>query len=305
MFIRQLEYLAALDRERHFGRAAVACRVSQPALSSAISGLERELGLTLVRRGRRFEGFTSEGERVLVWVHRALEDLDRLGQEASRLRGGMQGTLRIGAIPTSLPVSTLVTSPIRERHPRLGIQVMSMTSRQIADGLRAGDLDAGLTYLDNEPLSAVSTQPLWRERYLLLTAADGPMAAVVTVSWRCASTLQLCLLSPDMQHRRIVDAAFAGVGVVPAPVIETNSISTLIAHAGTGVPGITAHTWLYGHSLSDGVRAVPLVDPVIEHTIGLVTASGRRSDPVIAELMAMLAPLELDAFVQPARAAVA
>lgn len=75
MFTRQLEYLAALDRARHGGRAAAACRVSQPALSSAISGFERERGLPLVWRGRHFEGFTSEGERVLVWVHRALDDL--------------------------------------------------------------------------------------------------------------------------------------------------------------------------------------------------------------------------------------
>lgn len=151
MFIRQLEYLAALDRERHFGRAAAACRVSQPALSSAIAGLETELGLPLVRRGRRFEGFTSEGERVLVWVHRALEDLTGLEQEVGRLRGGLEGTLRIGAVPTSLPVSTLVTSRFRERHPRMRIQVMSMNSGQVADGLMAGELDADAT--DNARMS--------------------------------------------------------------------------------------------------------------------------------------------------------
>ena len=194
------------------------------------------------------------------------------------MRGGLEGTLRIGAIPTSLPVSTLVTTPFRERHPRMRIQVMSMNSRQIADGLVRGELDAGLTYLDNDPLPDVETLPLWHEHYLLLTAADGPLAGAVTVAWRCASTLRLCLLTPDMQHRRIVDAAFAAAGVQPDPAVETNSISTLIAHAGTGLPGITAHTWLYGHALAPGLRAIPLVDPVVEHTIGLVTsqrASGR------------------------------
>jgi DNA-binding transcriptional LysR family regulator len=302
MFIRQLEYLAALDRERHFGRAAAACRVSQPALSSAISGLETELGVPLVRRGRRFEGFTSDGERVLVWVHRALDDLAGLEQEVGRLRGGLEGMLRIGAIPTSLPVSTLVTSPFRERHPRMRIQVMSMTSRQIADGLVRGELDAGLTYLDNDPLPDVETLALWHEHYLLLTAEDGPMAGAVTVPWRCASTLRLCLLTPDMQHRRIVDAAFAAAGVTPDPAVETNSISTLIAHAGTGLPGITAHTWLYGHALAPGLRAIPLVDPVVEHTIGLVTSKEHQRQPLVAELMAMFTPLELDALVQPARA---
>jgi len=294
MFIRQLEYLAALARERHFGRAAAACHVSQPALSAAVRGLERELGVPLVRRSRRFEGFTPEGERVLVWVQRAIGDLDGLAQEVSRLRGGMEGTLRLGAIPTSLPASTLVTTRFRERHPRMRIQVLSMSSRQIAHGLAHGELDAGLTYLDNEPLAYVDTLALWHEHYLLLSAADGPFASAGTVTWRSAATLRLCLLSPDMQHRRIVDAAFAAAGTVPDPAVETNSVSTLVAHARTGLPGITAHTWLVGQPLPAGLRAIPLIDPVVEHEIGLVTASGSQRSPVIAQLLGMFAPLELD-----------
>lgn len=300
MFLRQLEYLSALQRERHFGRAAAACHVSQPALSAAVRGLERELGVPLVRRGRRFEGFTPEGERVLVWVQRALSDLDGLEQEVSRLRGGMEGTLRIGAIPTSLPASTLVTTRFRERHPRMRIQVLSMSSRQIADGLRDGELDVGLTYLDNEPLADVDTLALWREHLLLLTAADGPLATAGTVTWRSAATLRLCLLSPDMQHRRIVDAAFAEAGVVADPAVETNSISTLVAHARTGLPGITAQTWLAGEALPPGLRAIPLIDPVVEHEIGLVTAKGSQRSPVVTELLGMFAPLELDRRLQRA-----
>src|ERR1044072_2239463 len=105
MFIRQLEYLPALDRERHFGRAAAACHVSQPTLSTGIRGLERELGVPLVRRGREFEALTPEGELILGWAQRALADLESLKQEASRLRGGLEGALRIGAIPTALAAS--------------------------------------------------------------------------------------------------------------------------------------------------------------------------------------------------------
>ena len=143
MFIRQLEYLAALDRERHFGRAAAACHVSQPTLSAGIRSLERELGVPLVRRGREFEALTPEGERILGWAQRALADLESLQQEASRLRGGLEGTLRIGAIPTSLPRSPLVTTRFRERHPRMRVRLMSMTSRQIAHGLEHGEIEAG------------------------------------------------------------------------------------------------------------------------------------------------------------------
>ena len=145
MFIRQLEYLTALDRERHFGRAAAACHVSQPTLSTGIRSLERELGVSLVRRGREFEALTAEGEVILGWAQRALADLESLRQEASRLRGGLEGTLRIGAIPTSLPLSPRITSRFRERHPRMRVRLLSMSSRQIAHGLEHGELEAGLT----------------------------------------------------------------------------------------------------------------------------------------------------------------
>ena len=136
MFARQLEYLVALDRERHFGRAAATCHVSQPALSEAVRSLERELGVPLVRRSRRFEGFTPEGERVLLWAQRAVADLRGLEQEASRLRGGLDGTLRIGAIPTAVPASSMITTRFREHHPRMRVTLRSATSREISHGTR-------------------------------------------------------------------------------------------------------------------------------------------------------------------------
>ena len=225
MFIRQLEYLAALDRERHFGRAAAACHVSQPTLSAGLRSLERELGIALVRRGRAFEELTPEGERILDWAQKALADLESLQQEASRLRGGLEGTLRIGAIPTSLPRSPLVTARFRERHPRMRVRLISMNSRQIAYGLEHGEIDAGLTYLDNEPLANVDTLPLWREHYLLVLDADAALGA--TVRWADAAALPLCLLSPDMQHRRIVDGAFAAAGVTPRPAVEIDRKSVV------------------------------------------------------------------------------
>jgi DNA-binding transcriptional LysR family regulator len=286
VFIRQLEDLAALDRERHFGRAAIACHVSQPTLSAGIRSLERELGVPLVRRGREFEDLTAEGELILGWAQRALADLESLQQEASRLRGGLEGTLRIGAIPTSLPLSPRITARFRERHPRMRVRLISMSSRQIAHGLEHGELEAGLTYLDNEPLARVDAIPLWTERYLLVTSAGTPFGP--SVSWAEAAELPLCLLTPDMQHRRIVDGAFGAAGATPSPAVETNSVSTLVAHARAGLPGITAHTWLEANPLPDDLRAIPLVDPVIEHTIGLVTSSAIERTPVISELVDLL-----------------
>ncbi len=298
MQLRQLEYLAALDRERHFGAAARTCHVSQPALSTAIRALERELGVPLVRRSGRFEGFTQEGERVLVWARRALTDVQSLNQEVDRLRSGLEGTLRIGAIPTALTASTLVTSRFRHAHPRMRVQLRSMTSREIAHGLDHGELDAGLTYLDNEPLADVDTLGLWRERYLVVGSPEQIGTGTSTMTWGAAATLPLCLLTGDMQHRRIVDEAFGTAGAVAGPVIETNSISTLVAHAGAGLAAVTAQSWLHTIPLPPGLRALPLVQPTVRHIVGLVAAAGRQQTPIVAELLSLFAPLELDAELQ-------
>ena len=114
------------------------------------------------------------------------------------------------------------------------------------------------------------------------------------MTWRDAATLPLGLLTPDMQHRRIVDAAFALAGARPRPVLETNSVSTLVTHARTGLPSVTAQTWLIANPLPDGLRAIPLVQPVVEHTIGMIAAADRQRTPIVAELMTMFSPFELD-----------
>ena len=200
--------------------------------------------MPLVRRGQRFEGFTREGERVVLWAHRILADYDGLGHELSQIRGGLEGTLRIGAIPTSLPMISLVTSPFCERHPLMHVEVLSLSSREIERRMDAFELDAGLTYLDNEPLGNVRTVPLYRERYVLLCAADGPFSGRSTVDWAEAATVPLCLLTPDMQNRRILNDNFAAAGAVASPTVETNSISTLCSHVRRGWSSVMAHAWL-------------------------------------------------------------
>lgn len=269
--VRQLAYLAALAREEHFGRAAQACHVSQPTLSAGIRRLEEELGVPLVRRGRRFEGLTPEGVRMLAWAQRVLADVGAMRADAGALREGLVGRLRIGAIPTSLPIVSLLTAPLCPRHPSLDLSVVSMTSREIEAGLRDARLDVGLTYLDNEPLRGVRSAPLYEERYLYLVPDGGPGAAEAAVTWARIARERLCLLSPDMQHRRILDRIFRGAGATPRPVIETNSITTLYAHVRDGLAaGVVPHTWLHLFGLPDGLRAVPLREPDERHAIGIV-----------------------------------
>src|SRR3981081_2296950 len=100
--IDKLEFFLALARERHFGRAAEVCGVSQPSLSSGIKQLEEILGVLLVQRGSRFQGFTPEGERTLDWARRIVGDARAMRQENQGLKGKLAGDVSVAAIPTVL-----------------------------------------------------------------------------------------------------------------------------------------------------------------------------------------------------------
>jgi DNA-binding transcriptional LysR family regulator len=207
-----------------FARAAAACNVTQPTLSAGIKQLEESLGVLIVERRQRFVGFTPEGERVLAWSQRMLADYGGLTQELSELREGLAGQPRIGAIPVSLPALALLTVPFGAIHAKTRLQITSQTSIEIQRELDDFTIDIGLTYLDNDPLSRVRTVPLYRERYVLITHEASGFSGLKSISWAKAATLPLCLLTPSMQNRRIVDAQFRAAGAQVNAVMETNSL---------------------------------------------------------------------------------
>src|ERR1700742_5021623 len=181
--IDKLDFILALARERHFGRAAEACGVTQPTLSAGVKQLEEQMGVLLVIRGSRFQGFTPEGERVLEWARRIVGDTRAMREEITSLRRGLSGRLRIAAIPTALAMVAALTTPFREKHPNVQFTILSRTSVQILDLLENLEIDAGITYVENEPLGRVTTVPLYHERYRLLTSADAPLGDRDKVTW--------------------------------------------------------------------------------------------------------------------------
>ena len=298
MVIRQLRYLTALAREKHFGRAAAACHVSQPTLSAAIRQLEQDLGVPIVERGQRFKGLTPEGKRVLEWAHRILADCEALQQDLSQARQGLTGRLRLGAIPVALPAVSLVTAPFCAAHPGVSITILSQTSTEIQRCLDAFEIDIGMTYLDNEPLINVRTEPLYRERYVLLTAATGPLSKRKTLRWAEAASVPLCLLTPDMQNRRILDGIFRSVNRAPAPAIETNSVLTLCSHVRDGHwSSVVPHTFLHVFGVPAGMRAIPLVEPEPTHMVGLAIADREPAPPIAQALMLAARKQKLQAIV--------
>ena len=233
MVLRQLEYLAALAREKHFGRAADACHVSQPTFSAAVRPLEEDLGRRF-ERGHRYVGLTPQGQVALEHAHRILAEVENLRRGLDEIDKGLTGRLRIGAIPTALPLVSQLTGPFFKRFPGVTVAIFSMNSHEIDRGIEDFELDVGLTYLDAEPMAHVKTKPVCVEEYLFLTPANGALAGRTHVTWREAANAPLCLLTPDMQNWRIIDGVFRSVGATPVAAVETNSIFNLVSHVSAG-----------------------------------------------------------------------
>jgi DNA-binding transcriptional LysR family regulator len=281
VLLRQLEYLVALAREGHFSRAAQACHVSQPSLSAAIRKLEHELDVPIVRRGNRYDGLTPEGERVLVWAHRILAECEELRQDLSTMENGLAGTLRIGAIPTTLTTAPLLTTPFCTKYPRARVSIESLSSQDIALRLTEFELDIGMTYLDGEPLGRVKTFPLYEEKYLLLVPSDNELAEHEVAGWAEAAKQPLCLLSEQMRNRRILDEMFATAGSMAVPSIETDTVSALYAHVATrNWCSVISHAWLNMFGVPEGMSTVPLEKVRPSPRIGLVIAD-RNPEPIM------------------------
>ena len=285
--IDKLEFILALAREKHFGRAAEACGVTQPTLSAGVKQLEEQMGVLLVNRGSRFQGFTPEGQRILEWARRIVGDSRTMRDEMNSLKHGLSGRLRLAAIPTALAMVAALTTPYREKHPNVQFTIYSRTSIEVLDLLDNLEIDAGITYVENEPLGRVSMVPLYREHYRLLTSADAPLGNRDTVTWAEVAQVPLCLLTPDMQNRRIIDRLLKGAGGESRPTLKSDSMILLYSHVRTGrwasvMPAKIADTL----GLTDTIRAIPITQPKAVQTIGLVVPQREPMTPITAALVA-------------------
>jgi DNA-binding transcriptional LysR family regulator len=287
--IDKLEMFMALAAEQHFGRAALRCGITQPTLSSALRQLEDQLGVQLVFRGSRFQGLTPEGERVLIWAQRIAADARAMKAEMRAAKKGLTGVLRLGVIPTALPMVADLTGPFAQQHPALRIQISSHTSVEILAGIERLELDAGLTYLNNEPLGRVITAPVYTEFYRLLCTKTSALGRKSQVTWAEVAEQPLCLLTSDMQNRRIINQQLAEAGASVEARIESNSSIALIAHVRSGDWMSVVPMGLAQMVTGDDLTALPIIDPEAEYQVGLIAAPRDPLTPVVQALFDLAA----------------
>jgi DNA-binding transcriptional LysR family regulator len=207
-------------------------------------------------------------------------------EEVHALKHGLTGRLRIAAIPMALAMIETLTTLFHERHPEVQFTVLTHTAQEILRLLENLEIDAGVTYLDIEPIGRVTGVPLYRERYRLLTSTDAPLGDRDKVTWAEVAQVPLCLLTPNTQTRRIIEGLLRDAGGDPKVTLESDSMIVLYSHVRTGrwasvMPARLAATL----GLTDVLRAIPIVEPEASHTIGLVVPSRQPMKPLTAALV--------------------
>ena len=277
-----MRYLVALEQHKHFGRAASACHITQPALSNALRALEADLGVAIVRRGRSYAGLTPEGQRVLDSANRLLRENELLRQDLHSEAGKPRGTLSIGAVPTTIPIAARFVAQLQARYPGIAPVLRSLSSPEIETGLASLSLDLGLGYTDRG--ARFTAVPQYVEQYFLLRRApvvsetgDGQFMFGPKVRWIEANEGPLCLLTSEMHNRTIVDAAFKAAGVLVRPSIETNSIVTVVLAVLDGqVSAVVPGALMALARGYPGLQASPLHEPDVRTPIGFMHPAGAR-----------------------------
>ncbi|RKQ68078.1 LysR family hydrogen peroxide-inducible transcriptional activator [Oceanibaculum indicum] len=278
--MKQLRYFEALAQHGHFGRAAEACAISQPALSLQVKELEEIIGAPLVERGARQVRLTSLGETLAVRARVILRAVEELGDLARASHRPFTGRLRLGVIPTIAPyLLPSVINSLSQTYPGLDLQPRESTTQRLIGELMNGRLDAAILALPvSEPaLAAVS---LFEEEFLLVRPqadADQPVPSAETLH-----DMRLLLLEEGHCFRDQA-ISFCKISVSPSrDMIEGNSLSTLVQMVGAGI-GVTLipEMAVPVETRSAPVSVVRLPAPRPTRTIGMVW---RRTNPLADEL---------------------
>ena len=259
MNLRDLRYLVAVAEYRHFGRAAEACFVSQPTLSTQLKKLEETLGVVLFERSNRRVMLTPEGEQVVQQTQRILVELNALTALSEQLRDPMGGDLRIGIIPTIAPyLLPKVLAPLRKAFPNLKIQLTEGQTASITRMLKHGDLDATLLAL---PLGEENVEEvaLLDEDFVFAVPADHPKAQLAEVDPSDLEGEEVLLLEDGHCFRdQALEVCQAHRGIESKSYSAT-SLETLrqLVAAGVGVTLIPQLAVPDEVKPSDGLRYIP------------------------------------------------
>ncbi|HEX6413381.1 MAG TPA: hydrogen peroxide-inducible genes activator [Burkholderiales bacterium] len=282
MTLTELRYIVAVARERHFGRAAETCFVSQPTLSVAVKKLEDELGLTLFERGPGEVSVTPAGRRIIEQAQRVLEEASRIRELAAAGKDPLAGPLRLGAIYTIGPYLLPKLIPIlRRTAPAMQLLIQENFTHRLSEELRSGEVDVILVALPFEA-PGVMTRPVYDEPFMVAVPKGHPWENRKRITSEELTNESLLLLGEGHCFRdQVLDICHTVRSRERSPLartVEGGSLETIrqMVAGGVGVTVLPATSTATSGGSSDLIRILPFARPAPTRRVGL---AWRRSFP--------------------------
>lgn len=296
MDVRQLRYFVALAEELHFTRAAQREHIAQPALSQQIRHLELELGLPLVERTTRQVSLTRAGEVLLSRARRVLVELEAARAEIGQLVGLQTGHVTVGAMHTMGPIDvSLVLASFHERHPGVELTVCEQSSGELAEMLRADELDlAFLSVTDRVDRRGLGLRQLVSEELALILPPTHRLARRRRVRMAELAGEEFVSYREGARLRELLMAAGAHAGFVPDVKLESNESQRIRRLVSRGL-GVAILPRSDAESHGAPVQTASLVEPSLRRDITLAWREDRRHAPAATEFV----NLALETFAGP------
>jgi DNA-binding transcriptional LysR family regulator len=286
--ILDLQAFVAVADRASFRQAAGDLFLSQSALSRRIDKLEESLGVKLFERTTRRVQLTNVGETFLVNVRTALDGLEDAVLGIADLAAHRTGTVTCACVPSAvwhfLPE---VLKRFSERYPRIRVRVHDESAQDVLNLVLGGEADFGINFAGAEN-PEIEFEPIYVESYVLAMRHDHPLAQRKVLNWKETVEERYISVAKSSGNRSVIDAALAGIEKHPLIFCEVNHVSGVLAlvEAGLGVAAVPALSVLPGRP--DGIVGVPLANPEIKRTLGLITKREHSMAPAARTLFEML-----------------
>ncbi len=287
MNLRDLRYLVAVAEYKHFGRAAEACFVSQPTLSTQLKKLEEFLGVTLIERSNRQVMLSPAGEQIVAQAQKVLREVNTLTTMAEQFCDPLGGEFRLGIIPTVAPyLLPQILSPLRKAFPNLRLQLTEAQTAQITRMLKQGDLDAVLLAL---PLNEENIREveLYKEPFFFAVSKSHPKAGQAQVSVKDLEDEQVLLLEDGHCLRDQALDVCSAHRAVENTNFRATSLETLRQMVAADA-GITLMPQLAVQQRSASVRYIPFAGKAPHRVIGLCWRTTSTRAPLLEEMSEVL-----------------
>jgi DNA-binding transcriptional LysR family regulator len=286
--ILDLQAFVAVAERASFRQAAADLFLSQSALSRRIDKLEESLGVKLFERTTRRVQLTNVGETFLVNVRTALDGLEDAVLGIADLAAHRTGTVSLACVPSAvwhfLPA---VLKRFSARYPRIRVRIHDESAQDVLNLVLNGEADFGINFAGAENPEIVF-EPVHVENYVLAMRRDHPLARRKELSWKETVDERYISVAKSSGNRSVIDAALAGIEKHPIIFCEVNHVSGVLAlvEAGMGVAAVPGLSVLPGRQ--DSIVGVPLVNPEIRRTLGLISKRGHSMAPAARTLFEML-----------------